>query len=100
MIRQLYRQGIWLLLTLLACSSCQLQDDLFGKKTETTELGSLELSVLANAPISMTTKADATQGAAVNTDDFEDLLGRFFKHDERTGRPAGNKNQSHETYSS
>ena len=69
MIRQLYRQGIWLLLTLLACSSCQLQDDLFGKKTETTELGSLELSVLANAPVSMTTKADATQGAAVNTDD-------------------------------
>ena len=74
MIRQLYRQGIWLLLTLLACSSCQLQDDLFGKKTETTELGSLELSVLANAPVSMTTKADATQGAAVNTDDFEVMI--------------------------
>ena len=63
-----------MLLALLACSSCQLQDDLFGKKTETTELGSLELSVLANAPLSMTTKAEVTKGDAVNTDDFEVLI--------------------------
>ncbi|MGM9758774.1 MAG: DUF4493 domain-containing protein [Parabacteroides sp.] len=74
MIRQRYRQGIFLLLILLGFSSCQLQDDLFGKKTETAELGVLELSVLANAPVSMTTKADVTKGEAVNTDDFEVLI--------------------------
>ena len=36
----------------------------------------------------------------LNTDDFEDLIVRLFKHDERTGRLAGKKIQSHETYSS
>ena len=54
----------------LGLFSCQLQDDLFGKKTEKEELGTLALSVIANAPASMSTKAEGT----VDTKDFQVVI--------------------------
>lgn len=50
--------------------SCQLQDDLWGKKSETEQVGVLQLQVEATAPASLSTKADESSNA-VNTSDFE-----------------------------
>lgn len=62
-----------ILLSCLAFAGCQLQDDLFGKKTEKQELGTLELNVLAYAPASMSTKADGTS-TSVDTRNFAVLI--------------------------
>lgn len=62
-----------ILLSCLAFVGCQLQDDLFGKKTEKQELGTLELNVLAYAPASMSTKADRTS-TSVDTRNFAVLI--------------------------
>ena len=62
-----------ILLSCLAFAGCQLQDDLFGKKTEKQELGTLELNVLAYSPASMSTKADETS-TSVDTRDFAVLI--------------------------
>ena len=62
-----------ILLSCLAFAGCQLQDDLFGKKTEKQELGTLELNVLAYSPVSMSTKADETS-TSVDTRDFVVLI--------------------------
>lgn len=69
MTRHHYTRWMMALLCGLSLTSCQLQDDLFGNKTEKEELGLLELSVLANAPASMTTETKA--GNEVNTENFE-----------------------------
>ena len=62
-----------ILLSCLAFAGCQLQDDLFGKKTEKQELGILELDVVAYSPASMSTKADENANA-VDTKDFSVLI--------------------------
>lgn len=64
----------------LGLFSCQLQDDLFGKKTEKEELGTLALSVIANAPASMSTKAEGT----VDTKDFQVVIIGEEKNDGTT----------------
>ena len=64
----------------LGLFSCQLQDDLFGKKTEKEELGTLALSVIANAPASMSTKAEST----VDTKDFQVVITGEEKSDGTT----------------
>lgn len=64
----------------LGLFSCQLQDDLFGKKTEKEELGTLALSVIANAPVSMSTKAEST----VDTKDFQVVITGEEKSDGTT----------------
>ena len=72
-----------ILLSCLAFAGCQLQDDLFGKKTEKQELGTLELNVLAYSPASMSTKADETS-TSVDTRDFAVLI----KGEEQAGGTA------------
>lgn len=68
----------------LGLFSCQLQDDLFGKKTEKEELGTLELSVIANAPASMSTKAETTTSTEVDTKDFQVVITGEEKSDGTT----------------
>ena len=69
MNKKIYSIGL-AALSIMGLFSCQLQDDLWGKKSETEQVGVLQLQVEATAPASLSTKADESSNA-VNTSDFE-----------------------------
>ena len=69
MNKKIYSIGL-AALSIMGLFSCQLQDDLWGKKSETEQVGVLQLQVEATAPASLSTKADESS-STVNTSDFE-----------------------------